>query len=273
MKGKTNKSNIIYKDIPFFLILIPFINALNYHLTYNKIPFNWHTVLTFTIDTLQGYLAWFSIRSIIIFLDKKLSYKPNPIKRILLQLLLTSIAGLATIIITTEILNAIASDKPVPSGFFSFDIFIFLIWFFVINGIYVGWHYYALWNESEKLRTEEKKIRQDGFIVKQGRQSFNITVAEIAAIYVEGNYSMLLTFDLKKHLLDQSLDKVEKQLPEEFFFRVNRQYILQRKIITGFESADNGKINVLTANDHFPEAIQISRIKAAAFKSWFKLEN
>jgi hypothetical protein len=135
------------------------------------------------------------------FLDKKLSYQPNSVKRILAQLLLTSLAGLATIIITTEILNAIVTDKPVPSGFYSFDIFIFLNWFFVISGIYVGWDYYALWRESEKLRNEEKRIRQDGFIVKQGKQNLNITVAEIAAVCVEGNYSVLLTFDLKKHLL------------------------------------------------------------------------
>ena len=54
-----------YRDVPLFLVLIPCINALNYYLTYSHIAFNWHTVLTFTIDTLQGYAAWLAIRAII----------------------------------------------------------------------------------------------------------------------------------------------------------------------------------------------------------------
>lgn len=265
------QSPVVYKDIRLFLLLIPFINVLNYYLTYTNIPFSWWTALTFTIDTLQGYAAWWLIRSIILYFDIRLPYEPNPLKRILIQLFVTSLAGLSVIIITTEIINAIARDTPVPVSFYKFDIFIFLIWFLVVNGIYIAWHYYLLWNASEKLRTEEKKVRQDGFMVKQGKQNQNIPMTEIAGFYIEGEYAILLTTNYKKHLLDQSLDKVEKQLPAEFFFRLSRQYILHRKMIRGFETGENGKINILViATESLPAIIQVSRLKAVAFKRWFK---
>ena len=286
--NKERNTVVHYNDISLFLVLIPFINALNYYLTYSHISFNWHTAITFVIDTLQGFAAWTIIRNIVKQLDKKLPYSSKPLKRILLQIAVTSLAGLGVIIVTTEIINAIAKPTPVPSSFYSFDIFIFLIWFFVINGIYIGLYYYTVWNESERLRQEEvkmrelekniheeeKKIRQEGFMVKQGKQNINIPFSDIAGLYIEGEYAVLVTRQGKKHLLDESLDKVEKSLPSEIFFRLNRQYILHRSIVTGYERSENSKINIFVkATDHFPTTIPVSRTKAPAFKLWFHPDN
>ena len=260
-----------YRDIPFFLVLIPLVNALNYYLTYSSITFSGHTLLTFSIDTLQGYAAWWVIRMIIIRLDKKLPYSPRPLKRIGRQLLFTITGSVGLIIGTTEIINWIATDKPVPASFYRLDIFIFAIWALVINGIYIGLHYFLLWNEAERARNEEKKVRQDGFQVKQGKQSLLLPLAEIAGIYVEGSYAVLLTREGKKYLLDQSLDKVEKSLPPESFFRLNRQYLLHRHMITGYERADDAKINILLKPlTNLPGVVQMSRTKAPAFKAWFQ---
>lgn len=60
-----------YRDIPFFLIAIAFISGFNYYLTYTYIRFNWYTLLRYTLDTLTGYLAWWAVRAIVIYLDKK----------------------------------------------------------------------------------------------------------------------------------------------------------------------------------------------------------
>jgi DNA-binding LytR/AlgR family response regulator len=271
MSSGEKKAATDYKDIPLFVILIPIINALNYYLTYSSIHFNTHTLLTFTIDTVQGYVAWWIIRSVIRQLDRRLLYSPSPLRRIGVQLLLTTAAALAVIIITTEIINRIAKDTPVPASFYRFDIFIFIIWFLVVNGIYIGLHYYIQWNESEKLRDEEKKIRLEGFSVKKGKQSLNILFPDIAGIYVQGDYAVLITMDNNKYLLDQSLDKVEKSLPSELFFRLNRKYILNRRMITGYERSENAKINIMLADSgNFPGLVQMSRIKAPAFKTWYQ---
>jgi hypothetical protein len=74
-------------------------------------------------------------------------YGTRPLKRILVQLLLTTFVGLLVIILLTELVSWIVLGKPAIANFYFFDIFIIAIWFFVINGIYIGMHYYGEWRE------------------------------------------------------------------------------------------------------------------------------
>ncbi|MGE5106288.1 MAG: LytR/AlgR family response regulator transcription factor [Sphingobacteriales bacterium] len=260
-----------YNDVQFFLILIAFISAFNYYLTYNNIKFNWFLILTYSIDTVQGWLAWWAVRTIVLYLDKKMPYGSTPLKRILIQFVLTTVTGLFVIIFLTELVSWIARGRFAPLSFYTFDIFIFIIWFFVLNGIYIGMHYYAEWKESERLRLEEKKVRAGGITVKHGKQNLLIPFNEILGFYSEEGYSILISTDNKKYFPDKSLDKIEQALPSEMFFRVNRQYIIHRSAVTGFKRTGDGKLDVLVnAVDGFPGILQVSRIKAAGFKNWFQ---
>lgn len=270
MQAPYHKLPYRYNDILLFLIVIPLISAYNYYLTYPVIAFNGYTLLTFSIDTLQGYAAWWGLRTIIIWLDKKMPYNKNPLQRILLQLLLTTTAGLVIIIMLTEWTNAIAKDTPVHPSFYQYDVFIIGIWFLVLNGIYIGMYYSSVLRQVEWVRREEQKARAAGFLVKQGKQNLSLAFTEILGFYVEDNYTIVVNKYHKKFVLDQSLDKIEKLLPSEYFFRLNRQFILNRLIIKGFNKIENGKLNVLLhSSEFFPEFISVSRLKAPAFKKWF----
>ncbi|MEP6514075.1 MAG: hypothetical protein ABJA79_09405, partial [Parafilimonas sp.] len=187
-----------YNDVKIFIPAIAFISAFNYYLTYSNIKLNGFLILTYTIDTVQGWIAWWAVRSIIIYLDKKMPYHNRPLKRILFQLLLTTVTGLLIIILLTELVSWIAKGRPAIPSFYFFDIFIFIIWFFVINGIYIGMHYYHEWKESEQKRVEEKKLRAGGLTVKHGNQNLLIPFGDILGFYVEDGYSILLTHENKK---------------------------------------------------------------------------
>jgi len=259
-----------YRDVSLFLILIPLINAINYYLTYATIRFNAHGLLTFIIDTLMGYAAWITVRSIIIYLDRIFPFTDRPLKRIVIQLISTTVAGLLVIILLTEMINYFATSGPVPKSFYLFDIFIFIIWFFVVNGIYIGLHYYHEWTNSEAQRSKDKEIRKEGFLVNQGKQSISIPFNDIFCLFVEGEYVILLTNQSKKYFLSQSLDKAEQLCPDEWFFRLNRQFICHRNAITGFSRLENGKLEIFIRSlVNLPTAIQVSRTKAAAFKTWY----
>lgn len=260
-----------YHDVRFFLVAIAFISAFNYYLTYSDIKFNWFLVLTYSIDTVEGWLAWWAVRSIIIYLDSKLPYTQNPLKRILIQLAVTTLAGLFIIIALTELVSLIVKGRTAPISFYLFDVFIFIIWFFVINGIYIVMHYHNEWKQSEMQRLQEKKIRTSGFSVKHGNQNLQISFDDILAFYVEEGYPILLTSLNKKYFPDRSFGKIETALPEELFFRLNRQYIVHRKVLTGFKRTGDGKIDVLVnVPGTFPKAIPVSRTKAVNFKNWFQ---
>jgi DNA-binding LytR/AlgR family response regulator len=267
----TMKDQSRYHDIKFFLVAIAFISAFNYYLTYTNIRLNWFLVITYTIDTVQGWLAWWAVRSIILYLDTRLPYTERPLKRILVQVALTTVAGLLIIILLTELVSWVAKGRFAPWDFYLFDVFIFIIWFFVINGIYIGMHYYQEWKQSEKHRLEEKKVRAGGLAVKYGKQNLLIPFNDIFAFYSENGYTILLTWQNKKYMPDKSLDKIEEGLPAEFFFRLNRQYILHRNAVTGFKRTGDGKIDVqVNAPENFPAAIAVSRTRAVSFKNWFQ---
>ena len=74
-----------------------------------------------------------------------------------------------------------------PSSFYRYDIFIFLIWFFVLNGVYVALYYYQAMKHIEKLRLEDKKIRSAGFPVKDGRQNLLVLPDTIIGFFVDGD--------------------------------------------------------------------------------------
>lgn len=271
MSEKPSQKNLYHPDVKLFLVLIPFISAINYYLTYSNIRISWFLLLTFTIDTLQGYAAWWVVRQFILFLDKKWSYETGGLSRIFVQLLSTLFIGLAIISLLTELVSWMAKGKAAPLNFYTVDLFIIGIWFFVVNGIYIGLYYYNLWQQSIKQREEDNRVKAEGLMVKSGRQEIKLGFEEVCGFTVDSEYVVVSHLSGKRYYIDQSLDKVEKILPTSSFFRLNRQFILHRQIITGFRKEDNGKITVLSNKpDSFPTEIMVSRIKAPSFKAWFR---
>src|SRR5688500_12729778 len=125
-------------EIKLFLVLIPLINVFNYYLTYNNISFSWRTLITFSLDTLEGYVAWAAVHFIIIYLDQRFPFSENVIKRIVIQVTITLSAGMFIIIALTVIIHYLSTDGPIPISFFAYDAVIISVWFLVLNGIYIA---------------------------------------------------------------------------------------------------------------------------------------
>ncbi|MCH6233343.1 LytR/AlgR family response regulator transcription factor [Cognataquiflexum rubidum] len=258
-----------HPDIWVFLIAIPFISAFNYYLTYSNIQFNSFLLLRFTIDTLQGYVAWLLVRWIIFSLDQKIPYKPDFLRRIVIQMITTMIVGLGFLALSTELLSVLIKGETAPIHFYTKDLVIISIWFFVINGYYVGMFFYRQW-ESAETEKQSLKPEMDGFPVRTGNQLLLVKFSEIDLFLVEEDYVQLISSSGKNYLLDLSLDKIEQKLSPMDFFRVNRQYMVSRQIVTGFKRLENGKLLVQVRCDiKSPQELTVSRTKAPAFKSWF----
>lgn len=256
-------------DVLLFLLLIPLISAFNYYLTYSNIEWNGFLILTFAIDTTQGYLAWLIVRKLIFWLDRILPFGPKPAKRILVQLITTTFAGLSFIILTTELVSWIAKGRPAIAEFYTMDVFIIGIWFLVINGIYIGLFYYHTLQEIQAQKPNiESKFK--GIVVKSGNQELLIPGSEVAALKIDDEYVLLFSLTGKKYFLDESLDFWEKTLPENDFYRLNRQTILHRQILLGFKKLDHGKLEAqVDSRFNFDLELGISRAKAPSFRSWF----
>ena len=103
-------------------------------------------------------------------------------------------------------------------------------------------------------------------IINQGDKIIPIKTVEIAFFVYEDDYVFALTFDLKKHLVPQSLDELES-VCGDIFFRANRQYLINRKAVKDASRHFNRKIQVNLTFD-YPNQILISRLKVTQFIEW-----
>jgi len=103
-------------------------------------------------------------------------------------------------------------------------------------------------------------------IINQGDKIVPLKIREIALFFHEDDYVFAVTFDLKKHILNNTLEELEGKCGN-LFFRANRQYFVNRKAIKDASRYFNRKLSInLTLN--YPQQILVSRLKSQQFIDW-----
>lgn len=93
-----------------------------------------------------------------------------------------------------------------------------------------------------------------------------VNLDEIALFYIDKEITHLLCFNRKSYVVDQPLDQLEKSCGDEFF-RVNRQYLVNRRAVTDATHYFPRKYVVNITLD-FKEAIVVSKNRTSAFLQW-----
>lgn len=112
-----------------------------------------------------------------------------------------------------------------------------------------------------------KKEYRNRFLIPY-RDGFKmVLVSEIQHIFSEQRITKARLQNGNEQILPQTLDELEQQLDPRYFFRANRQYIIQVDAIKQIHNYFNGKLKVELLKSADIEII-ISRGKAQAFKNW-----
>src|SRR6056297_1562315 len=78
----------------------------------------------------------------------------------------------------------------------------------------------------EEASSSSKKLTENSQIfIKHGESCWLVKIGDISLFEIVGNYTRVF-FDEKKPMLYKSLNQVEEKLPEDTFFRANRQQIV-----------------------------------------------
>jgi hypothetical protein len=119
-------------------------------------------------------------------------------------------------------------------------------------------------SESTMASPDKKTLE-----VFKGSKSILIDHSNIAIIYVADKIVWLTTVEFESFQTNFSLASLIKELSPELFFRLNRQVIISRKIIKGYNKLDYQKLEVL-ADDRIPSEANliISKYNAPNFKKW-----
>ena len=96
---------------------------------------------------------------------------------------------------------------------------------------------------------------------------FKVDANDIAYFYIQDRATFIVLFSGEQHMLDLTVEKIEKQVDMETFFRVNRGCIININAIQRIENQFGGKLSV-KLTPPILENVTVSRLKASSFKSW-----
>ena len=122
-------------------------------------------------------------------------------------------------------------------------------------------------DESQNSSKERKLSESSQIFIKDGESCWLVKIGDISLFEIVGNYTRVF-FEDKKPLLYKSLNQVEEKLPEESFFRANRQQIININYIENVVLWFNGKLKLTLKNG---EEVEVSRRQSYIFKDKMSL--
>lgn len=122
-------------------------------------------------------------------------------------------------------------------------------------------------DESQNASKERKLSESSQIFIKDGESCWLVKIGDISLFEIVGNYTRVF-FEDKKPLLYKSLNQVEEKLPEESFFRANRQQIINTNYIENVVPWFNGKLKLTLKNG---EEVEVSRRQSYIFKDKMSL--
>lgn len=106
------------------------------------------------------------------------------------------------------------------------------------------------------------------FMVKLGDHIKSITADQISFFFADGRDVYLITNQLRKFIIDYTLENLDEILDPKIFNRVNRSYIVNISAIQDVVVYSNSRLKITPHIKWEPEII-VSREKVSDFKEWF----
>lgn len=115
---------------------------------------------------------------------------------------------------------------------------------------------------ANHILTEESQI-----FIKDGEKCWLVKIGEVFLFEIVGNYTRVYFRDCKP-LIYKSLHQIEERLPQNSFFRANRQQVINLKYIKSVDNWFNGKLKATMQNG---AEVEISRRQSSLFKDMLSL--
>jgi len=130
------------------------------------------------------------------------------------------------------------------------------------------------WGEVENEKIKEvlavlpAKNYKNRFMVMLGDHIRSITSDQISFFFADGRDVYLITTQLRKFIIDYTLESLEDILDPKLFHRCNRSYILNIAAIQEVLVYSNSRLKVMP-HIKWESEIIVSREKVSEFKEWF----
>jgi hypothetical protein len=113
---------------------------------------------------------------------------------------------------------------------------------------------------------EEKTVVKSRIIAKKGTDYIHLSPKQIAYFYTLEKIVFTITTQGERYMVDYTLSELENILPAKYFYRINRQYLVNVDSIQKFKPSYKGKL--LLKVTHCADELTMSQETAAHFKQW-----
>jgi hypothetical protein len=280
---ETKHQPIAYKDL--YLRLIACIVATHIIIEYGETQSTFELLLNpdyyyaFIGSFAIAFLLFTAVRAITLKLDDHFDWMEQPVYRISLQVFFALMMPGLLAFLLAALYFRIRGYNILRTSYLRYDFQFILLQILVINCYYVAYYFYGRWLQARDVINKISKNinmgslteaeRSDTFQVSKGASNLLLRLEEIAYCYREGESNFLRTINGEDFFISQSLDEVQQQLPEQEFFRLNRQMIAQRHMLKGYQLLSYGKLKA-ELQPAYKEEVVISQKRALAFKNWIR---
>ncbi len=127
-------------------------------------------------------------------------------------------------------------------------------------------------NSTEFIPLENNIEFKKRFLVKYGDKMQFKNVDDVAYFFADGKVVYFITRTTnRKYIVDYALDELEKKLLNpDYFFRINRKYIIHIDMIEEVRTYANSRLKLILNSPNDKDMI-VSRDKVNNFKNWLNL--
>lgn len=131
-------------------------------------------------------------------------------------------------------------------------------------------HFTESGNPLQNLIRHYETPKKTRIVVRKGLEYLTLRLQDIVLLYTENKLVYIIDKLGKKYIGDKNLSEMEAELDNNFFFRANRQYIINLEHIKGFKPFEKVKIAVEMMPEDIQQQIIISQENASQFRSWIQ---
>jgi hypothetical protein len=233
---------------------------------------------------------WLVNRLLIQQMDRQYSWATQTFQRFIIQAMLAYGFTFLFMLLVSFVYNELIVQRAAVfdiNNVFSADIPTSLLFVTIIHLLYTGmwminYHKHTIENLQQKLaylqqqpglQVEYVKEKEDNYkrtlVVNQGKGFVPLSTEQVAYIFIANELSLVKTMDSKTYSIDGSLEQLIGQLSPQDFFRISRQFIVQRKAIKKVESETSGRLLLHLLPEHTSE-VTVSRRRAPDFRLWME---
>ena len=120
-----------------------------------------------------------------------------------------------------------------------------------------------------EIKRESGPVFKNSFLVHFRNQLIPLQVAEIAYCYVDNQMVYCRTHSGDTYRMSYTMERLERELDPQSFFRANRQWIVAKSALGSIEALAHRKLRLLLEPKP-PTDVLVGKVKAGAFKRWMQ---